>query len=195
MLRKAQEIQHYQHSYVHLRKGSHTICIIFPLVGGFNPSQQDESVGIITFCDIPKWMGKKTCSKKHVPNQQPVHIWRFPWMGAPQNRWFILEHPSMIIYGWFGGCPYYPYFRKPPYVYINLLHLTFEVSASWSMSSAAWRPWWAWRDSSAPAQWPGEHWWTEANQAVLDSFRLLPSGNDQHSYGKWPIYSWCTYQK
>ena len=37
-------------------------------------------------------------------------IWRFPKLGVPQNRWFIMENPKMDD-NW--G---YPYFRKSPYV-------------------------------------------------------------------------------
>ena len=38
-----------------------------------------------------------------------VSIWGFPYMGVPQNRWFIMENPTKIRM--IGG---YPYFRKPP---------------------------------------------------------------------------------
>ena len=43
------------------------------------------------------------------------YIWVFPKIGAPQNGWFIMEHP--IKMGMISG---YPYFWKHPYHIISL---------------------------------------------------------------------------
>jgi hypothetical protein len=45
-------------------------------------------------------------------------IWRFPEMGVPQNRWFLMENPS--INGWFGGTPIW----GNPHIYISTLGIT-----------------------------------------------------------------------
>ena len=42
-------------------------------------------------------------------------------MGVSQNGWFIMENPHLEMDENWG----YPYFRKPPYIYI--LHITYTV--------------------------------------------------------------------